>query len=120
MPLVDFFRINMPYGLKKGTNGGWFAFNREYMPIGWNSKNKQVSIFIDDAYGDAPVYTKYKGLTETKILSIIKDESAIHRESNGEITRVFFYSDATNPKNDSNYWDDYFEIIKKFSEFEVQ
>jgi hypothetical protein len=32
MALSDFFRINMPYGLKRNPSDEWFAFNREYMP----------------------------------------------------------------------------------------
>jgi hypothetical protein len=39
MPLTDFFRINLPYGLKRNDNDEWFCFNREYVPLGWNSKD---------------------------------------------------------------------------------
>jgi hypothetical protein len=34
MALTDFFRINLPYGLKKKLDNKWFIFNREDMPLG--------------------------------------------------------------------------------------
>ena len=37
MGLFDFFRVNLPYGLKKNSKKEWIAFNREYMPLGWNT-----------------------------------------------------------------------------------
>ncbi|QLH47496.1 MAG: hypothetical protein HWD58_18850 [Bacteroidota bacterium] len=118
MALSDFFRINMPYGIKRNSNDEWFAFNREYVPLGWNTTENHESIYKENAYGHLPVYTKYKGLTEKKILGIIKDSTAIQREEDGTISRVFFYNDATNPKNSPENWKDYFELIKKFSELE--
>ena len=30
MALTDFFRINLPYGIRKNDKGEWVAFNREY------------------------------------------------------------------------------------------
>lgn len=38
--LADFFRINMPYGMKQNKEGKWIIFNREYMPLGWNDVEK--------------------------------------------------------------------------------
>lgn len=118
MALTDFFRINLPYGIKRNDKDEWFAFNREYVPLGWNNTTNHESIYKENAYGQMPVYTKYKGLTEKKILQIIKDPTAIHREEDGSISRVFFYNDGTNPQNNPKHWNDYFEIIKKFSDFE--
>lgn len=43
MPLSDFFRINLPYGIKRNSKNEWFAFNREYVPIGWNKKDHEKS-----------------------------------------------------------------------------
>lgn len=82
-------------------------------------KRKTQSIFDDKAYSEMPVYTKYKGLTENAILKIIKDVDRIQRNDEGEIVRVFFYYDKTNPQSNSKYWTDYFEIIKAFSKFEI-
>lgn len=113
MALGDFFRVNMPYGLKVNSNDEWFVFNREHMPLGWN-KRRYVN---EDEF---PVYTKYKGLTEKKILSIIKNPNAIHRDNDGRICQFFFYNDRTNPQSSPEFWNDYFDIIKEFSKFEAQ
>jgi hypothetical protein len=119
MPLTDFFRINLPYGLKKNSKDEWFVFNREYVPLGWNSDEGRESIFDDKSYSKFPVYTKYKGLTEGAILKIIKDTDRIQRNDDGEIVRVFFYNDKTNPQSSPKYWNDYFDIIKGFSKFKI-
>jgi len=116
MALTDFFRINLPYGLKRNDENEWFCFNREYLPLGWNSKDNQESIHKENTYETMPLYTKYKGLTENKILKIIKEPSSIQRDENGIINRVFFYNDETNPKSSPKHWNDYFEIIKQFSQ----
>jgi len=50
MALGDFFRINMPYGMRRNDKGEWFVFNREYKPLGWNTKE-----FINEEdYPDFP------------------------------------------------------------------
>jgi hypothetical protein len=117
MALTDFFRINLPYGLRKNTKGEWFAFNREYVPLGWNSTAGAKSIFADHGHQDYPVYTKYKGLTEKEILKIITDHDRIQRNTEGEIESIFFYDDRTNPQSTPKHWNEYFEIIKSFSKF---
>ncbi len=119
MALTDFFRINLPYGLKKNDNNEWFCFNREYVPLGWNSKEEQKNIHSANPYSSMPVYTKYKGLTENRILNIIKESSAIQRGQDNTINRIFFYNDSTNPTNSPQYWNDYFEKIKQFSKFKI-
>lgn len=119
MDLTDFFRINFPYGLRKNSTGQWFAFNREYAPLGWNSSSGAKSIFEDNPYPGYPVYTKYQGLTENAILKIITDPDAVQRNKAGEIDSVFFYNDRTNPQSSPQYWTDYFNIIKAFSKFEI-
>ncbi len=116
--LSDFFRINLPYGLKINSEGEWFVFNREYMPLGWNSTDGHESIFDDKSFAKFPVYTKYIGLTETAITKIIKNPDAIQKDETGKIVRVFFYNDRTNPQSNPKYWDEYFNIIKEFSKFD--
>jgi hypothetical protein len=37
MSLTDFFRKNLPYGIARNENGEWMAFNREYLPLGFNT-----------------------------------------------------------------------------------
>jgi hypothetical protein len=112
MGLSNFFRINMPYGISRNKKGEWFAFNREYLPIGWNSKSHQKSIYVDNVYGEMPIYTKYTGLTEAKLKELGHDKDSIHLDDKGKIERVFFYNDRTNPSSNPKYWPDYFEKLK--------
>lgn len=116
MSLNNFFNINLPYGIIKNENNEWMAFNREYMPLGYNDKAPSA------AANNLILYTKYKGLTEQHLMSIACDLESIQRDSNGNIFRVFLYGDSTNP---SNYdaipasWSDYFERLKKLSIFQT-
>jgi hypothetical protein len=117
MPLSDFFRINLPYGMEKNANNEWFAFNREYVPLGWNTKD---SSFFNEmkTNGELPIHTKFKGLTDNAISKIITNPDRVQKNKAGEIVTVFFYNDATNPQSKPQYWDDYFAIIKELSKFE--
>jgi hypothetical protein len=112
MALNDFFRINMPYGIKANENKAWTAFNREYLPLGFN--------YVVDLQSPNFIYTKYKGITE-KVLSQIAwhAENGIKRDVFGDINMVFFYNDGTNPQSHPQYWNEYFEKIKKLSTFKV-
>lgn len=119
MGLTDFLRINLPYGLKRNSKDEWFAFNREYLPLGWNSRDNSESIFSDSAYAQYPVYTKYAGLTEKKILEVFESD-LIRRAEDGRLIMIFLYDDNTNPTNNSRYWNNYFEKIKFLSGFSVK
>jgi hypothetical protein len=120
MALNDFFRINMPYGINRNSKGEWFAFNREYMPLGWNSTEHQKSIFEDDVYSASPIYTKYKGLTESRLWKLGGTEDSLNFDEFGKIERVFLYNDRTNPQSNPRFWNDYFEKIKLLSSFQAK
>lgn len=119
MSLTDFFRVNLPYGMRKNSKGEWFTFNREYVPLGWNSTRDSRNIFLDNPYPNYPVFSKYKGLTDSVIMKIVKDSNAIVKNDLGEIESVFFYNDRTNPQSHPAFWNNYFEIIIAFSKFEI-
>jgi hypothetical protein len=118
MSLSTFFAINLPYGIKRNENNEWFAFNREYVPLGWN-EHSSTSIHIDNSFGENPIYTKYKGLTETKLLKIAGSENFVKRDSVGKINMVFLYDDATNPNYPNGNWENYFKKIKELSTLKV-
>jgi len=58
MSLTDFFRINLPYGIHRNKNNEWSAFNREYLPLGWNNNEQGKSIMIESSFKDFPIHTK--------------------------------------------------------------
>lgn len=118
MALSDFFRINLPYGIHRNSNNEWSAFNREYMPLGWNEINTIDTTGITESGTDKPIYTKYSKLTEKKLLEIAGSADMVNYDSEGKIYRVFLYDDGSVPsrKNPSKKdWDNYFEKIKMLS-----
>lgn len=120
MSLTNFFRINLPYGIARNSKGEWIAFNREYMPLGWNSINsKEADNFENNVYGHLPVYTKYKNVTLNKLNELILNKDWVKYDDEKNISVIWFYDDRTNPTI-SKYWEDYFRLIQKLSFWEVQ
>lgn len=119
--LNDFFRINLPYGIAKNENGEWMAFNREYMPLGFN--NTEFKMHPGSSYQEMPIYTKYKRVSEKILTDIAWGEDGIKRNTDGEIVRIFLYNDSSNPRNQSvekkELWDAYFDKLKKLSRLQI-
>ncbi|MCK5537775.1 MAG: hypothetical protein KAI79_13190 [Bacteroidales bacterium] len=118
--LSDFFRINLPYGISRTEKGEWFAFNREYLPIGWNDRNNEFHTGNKDS--SLPIYTKYKRITEKFLKELAwDDKDGIRYDDKGKINKIWLYNDGTNPMNQSNtnnkFWEIYFEKLKKLSKF---
>lgn len=117
--LGNFFRINLPYGIAKNENGEWMAFNREYLPLGFIDLN--LKGMPGKSYLDLPVYASYKKVSEKLLLSLADNPEDIQRNENGEIIRVFFYKDSSNPVNvfgksrDEELWNRYFNKLKILS-----
>lgn len=91
--MSKFFDVFMPYGFAMNEEGDWMAFNREYMPIGSTKKMGD-----DVSKINLPIYTKLRGLTESKILSLAaRDGLAVQRNEKGKIVRFWLYNTAVNP-----------------------
>ena len=109
--LNDFFRINLPYGLRKTDKGEWMAFNREYQPLGFNT--------LCNDYRNYPIATKYKKVSETLLEEVAWSEYGIKRNEKNEIIEVYLYNDEINPMNQSGSnkkaWESYFDKLKKLS-----
>ncbi|PKK35288.1 hypothetical protein BWI96_17275 [Siphonobacter sp. SORGH_AS_0500] len=114
--LGDFFRINLPYGIKRTESSEWYAFNREYMPLAFNDESYKGTF----QKMELPIYTKYKGITERKLKALAwEDPAGIHRNDKGDIIQVWFYNDGLNPSNDLKYWNDYILKLKILATFLV-
>ena len=121
MPLSDFFRINLPYGIARNDVGEWIAFNREYKPLGFNDD-------FDDEHDvhrhtDLPLYTFYAGISEKFLLSVgWNEDEAIVRNKDGEIIKVYLYNDRLNPRNQAVdnpvLWQQYFDKLRLLSGME--
>lgn len=118
--LTDFFRINLPYGIAKNDKNEWMAFNREYQPLGYNNLEDKGSPGI--SYQDLPIYTKFKGISDRLLVELADSSSAINRNEEGEIIKIFLYSDGTNPMNQARdkkeLWTKYFDKLKKLSKLQ--
>jgi hypothetical protein len=123
MALTNFLTINMPYGMVRDNNGKWMVFNREYKPIGFNSHDDIPNLYPEHG-GDTsklplPVYTSYIGLTDRIITEIA---ISISKDEQGKICRFYLYNDKTSPikqsKVDKEYWEPYFEKLKKLAKLE--
>lgn len=120
MALTDFFRINLPYGMNKNSKGEWMLFNREYMPLGWKESVSDENVIHNSSDSKLPLYTKYKGLTDNILLKKFGHGEHIIFNKKGELVRVFFYNDRSNPTNINSSWEPYFDIIKWLSKFQVK
>lgn len=118
--VTDFFRINLPYGIARNDKNEWMAFNREYMPLGYNDTSFKGAPGYD--FQDKPIYTAYKNLTEKLLLELANKPTSIDRDENNKIKRVYFYDDGTNPvnsmKDKPELWQRYFEKLKKLSQLQ--
>jgi hypothetical protein len=99
----------------KNESGKWFVFNREYVPLGWNSKRIAKELSPDFGFSDFPVYTGFERLTDSAIRKIITDPDRIDTDKNGNISRVFFYNDRCNPIFDKKHFPAFFEILQKLA-----
>ena len=120
--LSDFFRTNLPYGIARNENGAWMAFNREYLPLGYNDLSLKGS--PGTSYLDLPVYSKYKRISDKTLIELADDESSIQRNESGEITTIFLYHDGTNPMNQSResslLWNKYMDKLKRLSRLKIK
>lgn len=116
--LSDFFRINLPYGIARNEAGEWVAFNREYLPLGFNKTLVNPGFDINGK-SDYPIHTKYRNIKEQTLLKLADQESAISRDEAGKVQTVFLYDDRTNPMNDNKFWDHYIEKLKIVSKFKA-
>lgn len=111
--LDNFFRINLPYGIMKNGKDEWTCFNREYAPLGYNSKDGVPSIYSENL-SPPFIFTKYQFIGESFLLQLAGSEEHLKRDANGKIEIVFLYSDRTNPTNrhKKEYWEIYFEKLR--------
>ena len=123
--LSDFFRINLPYGISRTKDDEWFAFNREYLPLGWNDWDKKATFHLEEKNENMSIYTKYKGLTEKLLKELVDSiESDIKYDENGKIQTIYLYKDGSNPMNqdsmNNKYWKIYFDKLKKLSKLSIK
>lgn len=120
MALSDFFRINLPYGLKRNEEGKWLVFNREYIPIGFGDINFTQSIHYENQYTSIPVNNPYPKLDAEFIEKLIAlGNIYVEYDSNQTPKYIFLYNDGTNPLNNPKGWTGYFQKIKLLSQLKV-
>lgn len=106
MPLGDFRSIYMPYCLKKQEDGSYAVLNREYKPVGFNTR-----AYVK--YDDFPVTTKLKGIGSgiAKKLSYKGDEST---------DIIYLYNDGCVPVSSTTNMNSYLKKIAILSKLSVK
>lgn len=115
-----FFRKNMPYGIEKSKSGFWNSFNRNYTTL------EDESLYFIDVNSDTDV--KYHlgcvfvGLNDSDLMMMACRVEAVQRDSTGEIRRVFFYHDGSNPSNTKRLedWKKYYSRLKILSKYALK
>ncbi len=117
---TDFFKINLPYGMVKNSKNEWAVFNRMYLPNGFNSIDSYQNINDEDSYLGIPIRKKYINFTETVLKQLIDHSTSVEYDGQGNINKIWFYNDLTNPiKNELN-WRKYFKKIQLLSRLKIE
>ncbi len=98
MPLGDFRSIYMPYCLQKQEDGSYAVLNREYKPVGFNTRQH-----IE--YEDFPVTTKFKGIGPGVAKKLSWNDS-------DDTDTIFLYNDGSVPTQSTENMNKY---LKKLS-----
>ena len=113
MALNDFFRINLPYGIQHNEDGSWYAFNREYVPIGFGEQIFAFQLNKKKQFPEIPIDVHYKEFDTLLLNDLLKFKgTAVHLNNDGSIDKIFLYNDATNPKSNPNMWTDYWKKLQ--------
>ena len=80
---MDVRQALFPYGMEMAEDGAWVFFNREYKPVGMNTRERIK-------YDEHPVRFWIKGLGPSTREKLCIDGS-------GTQDRIYLYNDATQP-----------------------
>lgn len=116
--LSDYFRITLPYGMRRNEDGEWMPFNRENAPIGFIRNERLPDL------SELPVYCRYFGLNDQFIMELTGYvESEVERDGKGNICRFWLYNDTTNPMNqpsrENEYWGVYWKKLEALSKLKA-
>lgn len=106
MSLGDFRSVYMPYCLKKQSDGSYVVLNREYKPVGFNTRD-----YI--TYENFPVSSKLKGIgpSTAKKLS--------HKESD-DTEIIFLYDDSCVPVHSAENMKLYLKKLAILAKLEIK
>lgn len=106
MPLGDFRSVYLPYCLKKQEDGTYIVLNREYKPVGFNTKEHL-------RYEDYPVSSRLMGIGKVTAKKLSHDGS-----ENTE--NIFLYNDACVPTHSAEHMNSYLNKIKILAKLEIK
>lgn len=105
MALDNFLKINLPYCLKRQDDGSWIVLNREYKPLGFNSRDH-----VD--YSAFPIATRYPALTLEMLERICVDTASNPNE-------IYLYCDRTTPTDSAEHMAAYLTRIQQLAALKV-
>jgi hypothetical protein len=109
--MITFFRINLPFGIRRIQNGEWMAFNREYLPIGFNSSKTAIT---EDDMSRLTVSSRYAGLTDEFLMQIATPDRIL-RDETGHIKSIYLYNETNYPLNNDECWKEYCDKLFKLA-----
>lgn len=103
--MFDFVSVYFPYCIEKRSDGTWAILNREYKPVGFNTRD-----YIQ--YEDYPVLTNFHR---------IRPETFEKLSHNGrfEGDRFYLYDDASNPSNSDADMSAYLTKLKTLARLKI-
>ncbi|KDN94605.1 hypothetical protein [Hydrogenovibrio marinus] len=99
-------RALFPYCIKQQEDGSYVVLNRDYKPIGFNTR-QQVN------YEDYPVSFKIPGLS--KVVA-----RKLSWEGKDDKTIIYLYNDGTNPKISPENMEAYLERLERLSRLKLE
>jgi hypothetical protein len=97
MPLKDFRSVHLPYCLTRQKDGRYVVLNREYKPLGFQTKD-----FVK--YEEYPVAVKIKGLTPVRAAKISYKGSL-------DLDNIFLYNDGCIPTRSTAFMKAYLDRL---------
>jgi hypothetical protein len=107
MPVSEFRKVYLPYCLKKQKDGSFIVLNRDYKPLGFNSKEHFV-------YEDYPISSKIKGLTARTI------EKIAYNGVMSDEGFIFLYNDGCIPTRSKANMKKYLERLELLAAYKIE
>lgn len=105
MPLGDFRSVYLPYCLKKQEDGSYVVLNREYKPVGFNTRD-----YIQ--YDEHPVSSRLKGIgpgTAKKLSCEVSENTDV----------IYLYNDGCVPVHSKANMDAYLKKLAILAKLDI-
>lgn len=116
MSYHNFFKINMPYGIKRKSGDSWMIFNQLGMPLGWEDRSRLKKAVEQQ---EIPVYQNFENLSTSKLKEIAYGAEGITCDDKGKIIQILFYKEPFDLRSNAPGWAEYIKRLKLLAKLEV-